>query len=240
MTRRQKIVLEVCVDSVASALAAQDGGADRVELCANLNEDGTTPSAGLIEVTRQNLSIGLHVLIRPRSGNFCYSEFEFETMKKDIAVARALGADGVVIGLLNANGAIAFEWTRQLVVLARPLSVTFHRAFDVVAEPLKMLEALVALGIERVLTSGQAQTALAGLSLLTQLAEQAAGRIRLMPASGINAQNIQQILAATGVNEIHVGSAVTAITNDSATQLFAAARRLVDRQKVLTLRQCLN
>ncbi len=240
MRNRQKIVLEVCVDSVASAIAAQDGGADRVELCANLNEDGTTPSAGLIEVTRQNLSIGLHVLIRPRGGNFCYSEFEFETMKKDIAVARALGADGVVIGLLNTNGAIAFEWTRQLVVLARPLSVTFHRAFDVVTEPLKMLEALVELGIERVLTSGQAHSALAGLSLLAQLTEQAAGRISLMPASGINAQNIRQILAATGVNEIHVGSAVTTITNDSATQLFSAARRLVDRQKVLTLRQCLN
>lgn len=240
MTRRQKIVLEVCVDSVASAIAAQDGGADRVELCANLNEDGTTPSAGLIEVTRQNLSIGLHVLIRPRSGNFCYSEFEFETMKRDVAVARALGADGVVIGLLSTNGAIAFEWTRQLVVLARPLSVTFHRAFDVVTEPLKTLEALVELGIERVLTSGQAHSALAGLRLLAQLTEQAAGRISLMPASGINAQNIRQILAATGVNEIHVGSAVTTMTNDSAPQLFAAPRRSVDRQKVLALRQCLN
>lgn len=240
MTKRQKIILEVCVDSVASAIAAQEGGADRVELCANLNEDGITPSAGMIEVTRQNLSIGLHVLIRPRGGNFCYSDFEFEAMKKDIAAARALGADGVVIGLLNADGVIAFEWMRELIMLARPLSVTFHRAFDVVTEPLKMLEALIELGIDRVLTSGQAQTALAGLRLLTQLAAQAAGRISLMPASGINAQNVRQVLAATGVNEIHAGSAVTTITSDSPTELFAAARRLVDRQKVLALRECLN
>lgn len=167
MTMRQKTILEVCVDSVASAIAAQEGGADRVELCANLNEDGTTPSVGMIEVARKNLVIGLQVLIRPRDGNFCYSDLEFETMKKDIAVAHTLGADGVVIGLLNADGMIAFEWTRQLVALARPLSVTFHRAFDVVTGPLKTLEALVDLGIDRVLTAGQAKTALAGLSLLT-------------------------------------------------------------------------
>lgn len=240
MTMRPKPILEICVDSVESAIAAQEGGADRVELCANLNEDGITPSAGMIEVARQNLTIGLHVLIRPRAGNFCYSDFEIAVMKKDIAVARALGADGVVIGVLHPDGKIALEQTQELVELAYPLSVTFHRAFDVTTEPLKTLETLIALGVDRVLTSGQALIAVEGLGLLKQLVTQADGRIGIMPASGINMQNIRQVVAATGASEIHVGTAVTTEISDSLSELFTAKHRSVDQQKVLTLRQCLD
>jgi len=230
-------LLEICVDSVESAIAAQAGGADRVELCANLNEDGTTPSAGMIEVARQNLAIGLQVLIRPRGGDFCYSDLEFEAMKKDIGLARTLGADGVVIGVLEPTAIIDVARTRELADLARPLRVTFHRAFDVVGDPLLALESLVELRVDRILTSGQARTAMEGLIRLTQLAQKAAGRISIMPASGINAQNVRQILAATDVNEIHIGSAVTAIKHDSSAEWFAAARGVVEAQKVRDLRR---
>ena len=230
-------VLEICVDSVESAIAAQVGGADRVELCANLNEDGTTPSAGMIEVARKNLAIGLQVLIRPRSGDFCYSGLEFETMKKDIAVARELGADGVVFGILNPDRAIDVRRTRELAEFARPLQVTFHRAFDVVADPWSALENLVSLRIARVLTSGQARTAMKGLTRLTQLAQKADGRISIMPASGINTQNIRRILATRGVYEIHIGSAVAGIKKDSPAELFPAARGVVEAKKVRDLRR---
>jgi len=237
MTNLQNFLLEICVDSVESAIAAQAGGADRVELCANLNEDGTTPSAGMIEVARQSLSIGLQVLIRPRGGNFCYSDFEFETMKKDLAVARTLGADGVVVGMLDSAFTVDVARMRELVELARPLRVTFHRAFDVVVDPLQALELLIELRIDRILTSGQAKTAMEGLTRIVQLAQKAAGRLSIMPASGINTQNIRQILAETGANEIHVGSAVSTMKNDLSSVLFATPLRFVDRQKVLALRQ---
>jgi copper homeostasis protein len=240
MAKPQKVFLEICVDSVESAVAAQAGGADRVELCANLNEDGTTPSAGMIAGARKNLSIGLQVLIRPRSGDFCYSTLEFEAMKKDIAVAGELGADGVVIGMLNSDRTIEVRRTHKLVQLARPLQVTFHRAFDVVVDPLPALETLIELGVDRILTSGQAKTAMEGLARLTQLAKRADGRISIMPASGINAQNIRWILEVTGVHEIHVGSAVAAMQKNSAAEFFAATQRMVDPGKVAELRQQLR
>jgi copper homeostasis protein len=236
MTKPQRVFLEICVDSVESAIAAQEGGAERVELCANLNEGGTTPSAGMIEIARKFLHIGLQVMIRPRGGDFCYSALEFEIMKKDIVVARELGADGAVFGMLNRDRTIEVPRTRELVELARPLRVTFHRAFDVVADPAQALETLAALQIDRILTSGQARTAMEGLTLLVQLAQKAAGRISIMPACGINAQNVRQILAATGANEIHIGSAVTTIKNDSSAELFAVARGVVEAKKVVDLR----
>ncbi len=237
MTKSKKVFLEICVDSVESAMAAQAGGADRVELCANLNEDGTTPSAGMIAAARKNLSIGLQVLIRPRSGDFCYSVLEFEVMKKDITVAGELGADGVVIGILNPDRTIDVRRMRKLVQLARPLRVTFHRAFDVVVDPLPALESLIKLEVDRILTSGQAKTAMEGLARLTQFVKKADGRISIMPASGINAQNIHRLLEATGVYEIHIGSAVAAMQKNSAAEFFAAAQRMVDPEKVAALRQ---
>ena len=200
------MIVEICVDSVAGALAAQEGGAHRVELCDNLLEGGTTPSAGCIRVARQKLTIKLHVIIRPRGGDFLYSDDEFEVMRQDVRVAKELGADGVVIGCLTAGGAIDKPRTAELVQLARPLSVTFHRAFDMCADPRQGLEDLVELGIERVLTSGQEAGCVEGLDLLAALHRQAAGRIIVMPGGGVTPRNVARIINATKVGEVHLSA----------------------------------
>jgi copper homeostasis protein len=197
-------VIEVCVDSVQSALASQEGGADRVELCDNLFEGGTTPSAGAIAVTRERLHIKLHVIIRPRGGDFLYSDDEFAVMQRDIETAKSLGADGVVIGLLTADGDVDVPRTRQLVELARPMSVTFHRAFDVAREPFKVLETLIDLGIDRVLTSGQEESVTEGAELIAELIVKAGNRIIVMPGAGFNQRNVARVVAKTGAREIHV------------------------------------
>jgi copper homeostasis protein len=196
--------VEVCIDSVVGALAAQQGGAHRVELCDNLIEGGTTPSAGTIALARRQIDIELNVIIRPRGGDFCYSELEFEVMKYDIEQAKALGANGVVIGLLHEDGSIDRERTARLVELARPLNVTFHRAFDMSRDPYAALESLIALGLDRVLTSGQEASVLEGLELITKLVQQAAGRIIVMPGGGINERNIAKIIAQSGAKEVHI------------------------------------
>jgi copper homeostasis protein len=198
------VTMEVCSDSIEGARAAQQGGAQQVELCDNLIEGGTTPSAGTIAVARQQLDIELNVMIRPRGGDFCYSELEFEVMKYDIQQAKQLGANGVVIGLLNPDGSVDRERTAALVELARPLRVTFHRAFDMSRDPQTALETLIELGLDRVLTSGQEASALEGLELITRLVQQAAGRIIVMPGGGINERNIQKIIAQSGATNIHI------------------------------------
>lgn len=199
-----RLLLEICLDSVESAIAAQRGGADRVELCDNLLEGGTTPSAGTIALARRNISIDLNVIIRPRGGDFCYSDIEFEVMKYDVEQAKALGANGTVIGILKEDGSVDVERTRELVELARPMSVTFHRAFDVSRDPFEALEDLVGLGIDRVLTSGQESSVLEGLDLITQLVKTAGDRIIIMPGGGITERNIGKIVAQSGVKEVHV------------------------------------
>ena len=196
--------LEVCIDSVASALHAERGGADRVELCDNLLEGGTTPSAGCIEVVRASIKIGLQVIIRPRGGDFLYDDLEFEMMKKDIQVAKDLGADGVVLGILTAQGHIDRDRTAQLLERARPMNVTFHRAFDMTVEPIQALEDLIELGIDRLLTSGQQPTAPQGAALIQELVQRAGNRIILMPGGGINEDNIRDLIQQTGVQECHV------------------------------------
>ena len=200
-----RVKLEVCIDSVESAVAAQAGGAARVELCDNLYEGGTTPSAGMIAVVRRNIHIGLHVIIRPRGGDFLFSPPEFEAMKYDIDTAKQLGADGVVIGILERNGSVDLDRTRQLISLARPLHVTFHRAFDMTRDPHAALEALIGLGVERVLTSGQRGTVPDGIDLIATLVRQAGDRIIVMPGGGITPENVAAVATASGAKEIHLG-----------------------------------
>lgn len=198
--------VEICVDSPAGAWAAERGGADRVELCDNLFEGGTTPSAGSIKLARRELKIGLQVIIRPRGGDFLYSESELEVMREDIRTAKDLGADGVVLGCLTAGGDIDCARTEELIGLARPLSVTFHRAFDMCRNPQQALEELIKLRVDRVLTSGQQASCLEGLELISALEKQSAGRIIVMPGGGITAGNVQKIIAATDVKEVHLSA----------------------------------
>jgi len=202
------MIIEACVDSVGSALAAQDGGADRIELCDALNDGGVTPSAGKIALCRERLRIPVFVLIRPRAGDFHYGETETAVMLRDMAMAKGLGADGVVIGALNTDGTIDVERVRRLVEAARPMAVTFHRAFDVTPEPLEALETLKQLGIERVLTSGQAGTALEGMAVLKELVVAAAGRVTILAGGGVNEVNAEQIVRDAGVTELHLRGTV--------------------------------
>ena len=174
-----------------------------MELCGGMAEGGTTPSAGLIQLARQHLSIPIHVMIRPRGGDFCYSETELTVMKADIEVARSLGVNGLVFGLLNADGTVNETQTKELVDLANPLPITFHRAFDMTRDPLEALEAVIRTGASCILTSGQHQSAEQGLAVLRQLAEKAAGRISIMAGAGVNAQNASQLVAA-GVDILHL------------------------------------
>ncbi len=198
--------VEICVDSVRGALAAQQGGADRVELCDNLLEGGTTPSAGCIKVARQGLQIGLQVIIRPRGGDFLYSPEEIKVMREDIRLAKDLGANGVVLGCLTTQGDIDLLVTEELIKLARPLNVTFHRAFDMCRDPEKALEDLIGLGVERVLTSGQEASCVEGLELIAALQKQAARRIIVMPGGGLTPRNIGKFVRATGVSEVHLSA----------------------------------
>jgi copper homeostasis protein len=199
------VSIEVCVDSVASALAAERGGANRIELCSNLPEGGTTPTAGTIEIVRSKISIGMHVMIRPRSGDFCYNDDEFEIMRRDMLVARQFSVNGVVFGILTHDGAVDVPRTRELVELARPLSVTFHRAFDVSSDLSQAIEDVILTGADRILTSGGKQTAAEARATLANLARAANGRITILACGGINASNAATTIRETGVKEIHVG-----------------------------------
>ena len=200
-------IVEACVDSVDAAVAAQRAGAGRVELCADLVEGGTTPSAGTIALSCERLTIPVFVMIRPRGGDFLYSAAERETMMRDIAVARQLGAQGIVLGALSADGTVDVEVTRGFVEEARPLPVTFHRAFDLTRDLADSIEALVECGVARVLTSGGARKAVEGLEVLADLADRAADRITVMAGGGIDARAAAEILGRTRVRELHVGGA---------------------------------
>jgi copper homeostasis protein len=200
----KKIIIEVCANSIDSALAAQQGGADRIELCCNLIEGGTTPSFATIEFARSLLSIRLNVLIRPRGGDFLYSNLEFEIMKRDIEVCKKMGVDGVVFGVLDENGNIDKVRTKELIKAARPMNVTFHRAFDMSNDPFQALSVLMDMGVERLLTSGQQEKALDGISLIEKLVTLAGDKIIIMPGSGITSRNIKEIILATGAKEYHM------------------------------------
>ena len=207
------MLLEVCANSYQSAKNACDAGLQRIELCQELSVGGVTPSYGLLKQVIENLDIQVFVLIRPRSGNFVYSDLEFEIMKKDIQISKDLGCSGIVSGVLNSDKSIDIKRTKELIELSKPLSFTFHRALDEVANPKEALEQLINLGVERVLTSGQKPSAEEGLSLLKKLNEIANGKITILAGGGINAQNAVKFKEA-GLKEIHASASIT-INQDS-------------------------
>lgn len=195
--------LEICAASVASCIAAEDGGANRIELCDNLLEGGTTPSHGTIAVARDKVKIDLYTIIRPRGGDFLYTDLEFEVMIKDIERCKQLGCNGVVIGILTPDGRIDKQRCKLLTELAWPMGVTFHRAFDMTDNPFEALEDIISIGCERILTSGSRSTAVEGAPLLKDLLERANDRIAIMAGSGVRSGNIAQLIKATRIMEYH-------------------------------------
>lgn len=202
----QEPLLEVAANSVASAIAAQDGGAGRVELCTALELGGLTPSHGQVALAREHLRIPLYVLIRPRAGDFLYSDDECATMQRDIEACVALGCDGVVIGVLDVDGNVDRRRCAELVTAAKGLGVTFHRAIDVSRDPLQALEDAIVLGCERVLSSGAQPSALQGADLLREMVLRADGRISVMPGAGIDAMNVALLRERTGAMEFHASA----------------------------------
>lgn len=201
--------LEICAGDIDSVVAAADGGADRVELCSALSEGGVTPSIGFIKEALRVPGIKVHVLIRPRGGDFCYSAREIDTMVDDIIACRTLGVHGVVIGALTTTGEINLDCCQKLIKAADGMSITFHRAFDLCNDPIKALEQIISLGCNRLLTSGQAESALDGSSLICKLVEIAKKRIIIMPGGGVSPENTESILTATGASEIHASARST-------------------------------
>jgi len=205
---QKTVTLEICANSVTSALAAQQGGATRIELCENLNEAGTTPSHGQIMVSRKLLEIKIYTLIRPRGGDFLYTDYEFDIMQADVSNCINTGCDGVVIGMLKTNGSIDKERCAVLAALAlkNGLGVTFHRAFDVCTDYYQAMEDIIEIGCERILTSGGKTTAMEGARTIAQLVEKAAGRISIMGGSGVNEHNVRDLINFTGITEVHTSA----------------------------------
>lgn len=197
-------MIEICANGLQSALNAQKAGAGRVELCDNLYEGGTTPSAACIALARKYLHIKLHVLIRPRGSDFLYDDLEMEQICEDILFCKANRCDGIVLGFLNADGTVNTARTKAMAELARPMSVTFHRAFDMTPNPFEALEQIIGSGADRILTSGQKNKAPEGTDVIKALVEKAAGRITIMPGAGINESNIEKMIRETGAKEFHL------------------------------------
>lgn len=195
--------IEIAVYNIESALRAQEGSADRIELCDNPGEGGTTPSYGTVEVVRRNINLDVFVMLRPRGGDFCYSNDEFYSMKRDLLQYQKLSVDGFVLGILNRDGTIDKKRCKELIEKARPLKVTCHRAFDMTRNPMEALEDCIEVGFDRILTSGQQAKVPLGVELIAELVRKSNGRIKIMPGSGINEGNVVDIVAKTGVQEIH-------------------------------------
>jgi copper homeostasis protein len=231
------LTLEVCVDSVESAVAAQQGGAGRIELCADLEHGGTTPGVSVIRLVRESVSLNVHVMIRPRGGDFCYSEAEFEVMKRDVQEVKKLGIDGLVFGILTSDGVIDTARTKILLDMARPLAVTFHRAFDKTADLFAALSELARLGVDRVLTSGGKPSVDAGLQTLADLVRKAGSSIKVLAGGGITLENVADVIEKTNVAEVHALSSVstTFAFTPSNSKLSHPPRRTTDASKVHTM-----
>lgn len=210
------MILEVVVYDIESAIKAQEGGADRIELCSSPGEGGTTPSYGTIQRVKEKVSIDIVVMIRPRGGDFCYSVDEYESMKRDIEQCKKLQVKGVVFGILSTDGTLDKDRCKTLIELAKPLHAICHRAFDMTRDPFETLEACIEAGFNRILTSGQKAKAIDGIALLASLIEKSANRISIMPGSGVNEQNTPALVAQTGAAQLHF----SAITQRNSTMVF--------------------
>lgn len=202
------MLLEICVFNMATAIAAEKAGADRLELCENYANGGTTPSYGYLKTVREKIQIPVFPMIRPRGGDYFHTGDEIGIIRKDILLCRELGFEGVVLGLLNPDGTIDRDNTARLVEAAYPLEVTFHRAFDRCKDPFEALETIIGCGCNRILTSGQEPKVTEGLSMVKQLVDQADGRIIIMPGSGLNSSNVANIIATAGVTEVHTSARI--------------------------------
>nr|WP_294992971.1 copper homeostasis protein CutC [uncultured Sediminibacterium sp.] len=235
--------LEICVFNTATAIAAAEAGADRIELCENYANGGTTPSYGYLKTTREKVSIPIFPMIRPRGGDYFHSAEEITIIAKDITLCKELGFEGVVFGLLNQDGTVDKINTARLVELAYPLDVTFHRAFDRCKDPLEALETIIACGCTRILTSGQHPKAPDGKTLIRQMVEQADDRIIIMPGSGINSTNIQEMITYTGAKEFHTSARIlrpsqTTYTNTLIPEDFS--QDFTDANEIRKLKQLLS
>ncbi|MEO8337697.1 MAG: copper homeostasis protein CutC [bacterium] len=231
------MLVEACVDAIDASLEAERGGAGRLELCGELVQGGVTPSAGLIAAVRDRVRIPLFVLIRPRTGDFLYSADERDVMLRDIASAKQLGADGIVIGALTANGDIDADLTRTLIEAARPMQVTFHRAFDFARNQVAATDALLELGIDRVLTSGGASSALEGAGALKRLVERAGDAMTILAGGSITASNVADVVRLSGVREVHLRAAVrveSVMTHRHVGVSLARPQALGDYERVMT------
>lgn len=221
-------ILEISVESVEAAVAAQRGGAQRIEFCIDTRLGGTTPNDELLRAVRERVSLPISSMVRPRGGSFFYSEEEFAAMQRDIDAAKECGMDGVVLGLLKANGEVDFARTKELVERAKPLVVTFHRAFDECPNLGKSLEDVIKTGAARLLTSGGKRTAPEALGVLGELVRMAGERLTVMPGSGLHSGNIREAVQATGAREYHAGlSSVVANPSENLAAFEEGVRRLV-------------
>ncbi len=241
------MTVEIVVYNIESALRAQEGGADRIELCDNPAEGGTTPSFGTIESVRQNVNLDVFVMIRPRGGDFNYSNYEFHSMKRDIFQCQRISVDGIVFGILNADGTLDKKRCKELIDKARPLKVTCHRAFDMTRDPFEALEDCIEVGFDRILTAGHQTTAALGANLIGELIKKANSRIAIMPGSGVNENTVEEIVMKTGAKEIHFSAtafresimqyrnqAIAGMGSDEGSEF---KYRTVDPQRVRTMRK---
>jgi copper homeostasis protein len=201
---KSKIILEICAQSLASGLIAQEGGADRIELCSAIEIGGITPSPAVLKEARKRLDIDICVLIRPRGGDFIHSDLEFELIKKDIIYCKKLGMNGIVVGIQKPDKSLDIERMKRLHDLARPMEVVCHRAFDRVSDPYFEMEKLISIGFDRILTSGLAESAPKGRDLLRGLIEKSNGRITIMPGAGILPENVKELVDYTGATQVHM------------------------------------
>jgi copper homeostasis protein len=234
------VIIEVCIDRYESAVAAQDGGADRLEVCGALGADGITPSAALVEQCVELEAVDVMMMIRPHEGDFCYDAHDQATMLREIATAKRLGVQGVVLGALRADRTVDSELTRRLVEESRPLSVTFHRAFDITPDPFRALDALLKLGIDRLLTSGQAATALQGAALIHQLVTQAGSGLSILTGGGVTSDNVTELIERTGVHEVHTSASEPSPKPASDTITFGGQPRITSAERVRDLVQILS